>query len=236
MTDRNDDHGDGGSRRKLLRNIAVGASAVGGLGGVGSTAAARGEGETNESVKLQEAKEKYSSEAAVRNVVTSADVLLKSLANQGILHKENLPNLDPSGHEPLARKRGMEGVEVQLAPEGEIMTPRISIVAQTAKHSVQLLVYTDIEKRYALVEKPNGKLQLVKESGGSQTTDVPNVKTQDIPEDCTRMSGYACGSGVQCSDVQLAKYERFYCQPPGRCVVGDFVGCGLPGLTDCHSC
>lgn len=202
------------NRRKLLNGVAVGVALS---FSSGITTATRSEAE---SVVERE----YANAETIKKLV-SETALVDTLVDEGVLTRDDLPALKPTGHEPMARRHNSDGVSVQAITEDGVVHPRISIVVQTEEYATQLFLRPESED-YAFVEEQNGSESFLLRD------DTGNVR----PQSCYEINGVVCTSGVTCGDVQVKTYERLYCTQFQECVKGDDLGCKLPLTVNCKDC
>lgn len=202
------------NRRKLLKGV------VGGVVvsfGSGVTTAKQNEAETV-------IEREYANRETIEQLVSETE-LVDALVDKGILTRDDLPALKPTGLERIARRRNSDGVAVQSILEDGAVYPRISIVVQAKEYAVQLFLYPE-SKDYAFVEAQDGSESfIVRDSAG----DVQ-------PEGCYEMDGVVCESGITCGDVQIRAYERLYCTQYQQCVKGADLGCKLSTQVNCKDC
>lgn len=239
------------SRRRILKSLAASSTIVGTIGtmGVGATEAADSTaestvqqgsadsvvGSSNEEIANIEAK--YTTTEVVTSAVMDSEKIFSALSQRNILNRDDLPALEPTGLEPLARKGNSEGVAVQAVPAGDELTHRVSVVAQTDRNAVQLFLYPETQRRYAIVEQADDSNLFLIENDDTVAANAlqgQSATTNSVTPQACNQSGYVCRGG--CAAPQVMLYEYLWCDVALRCAVGAKLGCVPRRYYDCKTC
>jgi hypothetical protein len=201
-------------RRNVLKSVTAGATVA-----LGSSSASASRGEAEAAIQAE-----YGHRSVVEDAVAGTE-LVDELVREGVLEREDLPALKPTGHERLARRRGLDGVSVQTLAEDGTVRPRISIVAQADEYAVQMFLMPG-GNDYAVVEAQDGSESFLLEDAAG---DVQK-------EGCYEIKGVVCTSGITCGDLQVRAYERLYCTQFQKCIKGEDLGCKLAITVNCKDC